>query len=235
MTSEDSSSEQPVNVSATPAHITLAMMREVLSVPLLCDALDSFGYTRQSPRLPIVPITMPDVTLIGRCKTTLWADMAHPDPEPYKLELAAVDSCRPDDVLICAASGSNRSGIWGELLTTASRNTGCVGVIVDGAIRDVAKMKAMQFPVFARGMNPYDSRDRQRVIDVNVTIELDGIQVCPGDLIAADIDGIVIVPKSVEEQVVLAAWKKAHAENEVRDAIRNGMSAAKAFETYGVL
>lgn len=161
--------------------------------------------------------------------------MAHPDPEPYRLELAAVDSCRPDDVLVCAAAGSNRSGIWGELLTTASRNTGCVGVIVDGAVRDVAKMKAMGFPVFARGMNPYDSRDRQRVIDIDIPIELDGIRICPGDLIAADIDGIVIVPRAVEAEVVLTAWKKAHAENQVRDAIRHGMSATTAFETFGVL
>jgi 4-hydroxy-4-methyl-2-oxoglutarate aldolase len=96
-------------------------------------------------------------------------------------------------------------------------------------------MKAMQFPVFARGMNPYDSRDRQRVIDIDIPIELDGIRIQPGDLIAADIDGIIIVPQAVEEQVVRAAWKKAHAENEVRDAIRKGMSATKAFETFGVL
>lgn len=220
---------------ANPQMITLEMMRQVLSVPLLCDALDAAGFTRQSPRLPIIPITMPDVTLIGRAKTSLWADMAHVDPEPYKLELAAVDSCKPDDVLVCAASGSNRSGIWGELLTTASRNTGCVGVIVDGAVRDVAKMKTMKFPVFARGTNPYDSKDRQRVIDIDVRIELDGIAIYPGDLIAADIDGVVIVPAKVEEQVVRAAWEKAHAENRVRDAIRNGMSATTAFETFGVL
>ncbi len=236
MNSDQEPSRNPDSgVSHPTSAISLAMMREVLSVPLLCDALDAFGYTRQAPRLPIVPVTMPGCTLIGRAKTTLWADMAHPDPEPYKLELAAVDSCRPDDVLVCAASGSNRSGIWGELLTTASRNTGCVGVIVDGAVRDVSKMTAMNFPVFARGMNPYDSRDRQRVIDMDITIELDGIQICPGDLIAADRDGIVIVPRSVEADVVQAAWNKAHAENEVRDAIRAGMSAAQAFETFGVL
>ena len=238
MTTQNPSEKPSLRVAENgtePAHITLAMMRDVLSVPLLCDALDSCGFRRQSPRLPIVPITMPDATLIGRCKTSLWADMAHADPEPYKLELTVVDSCRPDDVLVCAASGSNRSGIWGELLTTASRNTGCVGVIVDGAVRDVAKMKAMHFPVFARGMNPYDSRDRQRVIDIDIPIELDGIRILPGDLIAADRDGIVIVPKAVEEQVVRAAWNKAHAENEVRDAIRNGMSATTAFATFGVL
>lgn len=211
------------------------MMRDVLSVPLLCDALDAAGFKRQSPRLPIIPITVPGITLIGRCKTTLWADMAHVDPEPYKLELAAVDSCQTDDVLVAAASGSNRSGIWGELLSTAARNTGCIGVIVDGAVRDVERMRAMQFPVFARGTNPYDSRDRQRVIDFDVTIELDGVSIQPGDLIAADQDGIVIVPKSVETAVVAAAWQKAHAENQVRDAIRNGMSATQAFATYGVL
>ncbi len=236
MNSDQEPSRNPDSgVSHPTSAISLAMMREVLSVPLLCDALDAFGYNRQSPRLPIVSVTMPGCTLIGRAKTTLWADMAHPDPEPYKLELAAVDSCRPDDVLVCAASGSNRSGIWGELLTTASRNTGCVGVIVDGAVRDVSKMTAMNFPVFARGMNPYDSRDRQRAIDMDITIELDGIRICPGDLIAADRDGIVIVPRCVEADVVQAAWNKAHAENEVRDAIRAGMSAAKAFETFGVL
>ncbi len=215
--------------------ITIAMMRQSLSVPLFCDALDSLGFNRQSPRLPIVPTTLPDVTLIGRCKTTLWSDMAHVDPDPYALELRAVDSCRPDDVLICAASGSNRSGIWGELLTTAAKNTGCVGVIVDGCVRDIGKMITMGFPVFSRGANPYDSRDRQRVIDLDVPVELDGVRFCPGELVAADRDGIVIIPQSVEKQVVQIAWNKANAENLVRDAIRDGMSAGKAFETYGVL
>src|SRR5439155_20935956 len=106
----------------------------------------------------------------GRCKTTWWADMAHADPKTYELELAAVDGCQPDDVLIAAANGSVRSGIWGELLTTAARNQGCVGAIVDGMVRDVAKMRAMQFPVFARGTCTYDSKDRQRVIDVDVPV-----------------------------------------------------------------
>ncbi|MFZ9089716.1 MAG: RraA family protein [Planctomycetaceae bacterium] len=218
-----------------PASITLAMMRDVLSVPLLCDALDAAGFRNQSPRIPLQPLTTPGRLLLGRCKTTLWADMAHIDPEPYSLELQAVDSCQPDDVLVCSAGGSVRSGIWGELLTTASRNAGCIGVIVDGAVRDLAKMREMEFPVFARGVSPYDSRDRQRVIDVNVAVELDGVTCNPGDLIAADEDGVVIVPQQVETQVVRDAWIKAHAENQVRDAIRNGMSATEAFETWGIL
>lgn len=215
--------------------ITLEMLRQSLTVPLLCDALDAAGYRHQSPRVAIVPVTTGGAILVGRCKTTLWADMAHADPEPYKLELAAVDSCHPDDVLIAAAGGSMRSGIWGELLSTAARNAGCAGVIVDGAVRDVAQMTAMSFPVFARGMCPYDSRDRQRVIDYDVSVEIDGVLIHPGDLVAADRDGIVFVPQAVEISVVRAAWEKVHAENQVRDAIRGGMSATTAFATFGVL
>ena len=221
--------------AAPETTITLEMMRANLSVPLLCDALDAAGLTHQSPRVELLPLTLPDFILIGRCRTTLWAEMAHVDPEPYKLELAAVDACRSDDVLVCAAAGSMRSGIWGELLSTAARNTGCVGVIVDGAVRDVAQMRNMKFPVFARGRCPYDSRDRQRVIDFNVPVEIDGVVIWPGDLIAADQDGIVVVPQAVETSVVHAAWNKVHAENQVRDAIRGGMSATVAFETFGVL
>ncbi len=225
----------PANETTTEQSITLDMMRQYLTVPLLCDALDAAGFKHQSPRIPLLPITLPDVILIGRCRTTLWADIAHVDLQPYELELKAVDSCRADDVLVCAAAGSMRSGIWGELLSTAARNAGCVGVVVDGAVRDVAQMRAMNFPVFARGRCPYDSRDRQRVIDFDVAVEIDGVMIHPGDLIAADQDGIVIVPQSVECSVVRAAWNKAHAENEVRDAIRGGMSATMAFETFGVL
>lgn len=214
--------------------ISLAQMRELLTVPLLCDALDGMGLSRQAPRLPLIPLTVPGM-LVGRAKTTLWADMSHVDPAPYRLELAAVDSCRPDDVLVCAASGSMRSGIWGELLSTAARNRGCVGTIIDGAVRDTVQMRSMGFPVFARGTSPYDSRNRQRVIDYDVRIELDGVTIEPGDLVAADADGIVVVPQAVAPQVVAAAWAKLHDENRVRDAIRGGMSATKAFDEFGVL
>lgn len=218
--------------SAQP--ITLAMMREVLYSAVVCDALDAHGLPRQSPRVPLRPLTTSGL-LIGRCKTTLWADMAHPDPRPYELELQAVDTCRPDDVLIAAAGGSMRSGLWGELLSTAARRSGCVGAIVDGAVRDTAKMEAMGFPVWARGTCLYDSKDRNRVIDVDVPVEIDGVRFAPGDLVVADRDGIVVVPQAVEAAVIRHAWDKFHAENTVRDAIAAGMSATAAFNKFGVL
>jgi len=209
-------------------------MRKHFTAAVVCDALDAEGYTRQSPRVPLKPLTVVGV-LIGRCKTTLWAEMAHSDPRPYELELAAVDSCAPDDVLICAAGGSMRSGLWGELLSAAARNRGCVGVLADGAVRDLARMKSMRFPVYARAPILYDSRDRQRVIDFDVPVEIDGVAFSPGDLVVADEDGVVVVPRRIETEVVRRAWEKVGAESEVRDAIAAGMLAGEAFRKFGVL
>ena len=218
----------------SPTVITLDMIRQSLTSAVVCDALDALGYPHQSPRVQLPSLTVPQ-TLVGRCKTTLWADMAHADAKPYELELRAVDACLPDDVLIAAAAGSTRSGIWGELLTTAARNQGCVGAIIDGMVRDVAKMRAMQFPVYARGACVYDSKDRQRVIDLDVSVEIAGVRFCPGDLVIADEDGIVVVPRAVEEMAIRNAWDKVHAENEVRDAIKAGMKATEVFHKFGVL
>lgn len=218
--------------STTP--VTLAQMRERFYSAVVCDALDAVGFPRQSPRVDLRPLTVQGV-LVGRAKTTLWAEMAHPDPRPYELELKGVDTCQPDDVLIAAAGGSMRSGLWGELLSTAARRAGCVGAIVDGAVRDVAKMTAMGFAVWARGTSPYDSKDRNRVIDIDVPVEINGVRIAPGDLVIADLDGIVVVPREVEAEVVRRAWEKVHAENTVREAIAGGMSATAAFKKYGVL
>jgi regulator of RNase E activity RraA len=198
------------------------------------DALDSLGFQKQSPRVPLRPYGDEQI-LVGRCKTTLWADMYHVDPRPYELELQAVDSCQPDDVVICAAAGSQHSALWGELLTTASRNTGCIGAIVDGAVRDVSKIRRMNFPVFARGTSVYDSQNRQRVTDMDVPVEIDGVRFCPGDLVIADVDGVVVVPREVEAEAIQRAWNKVNAENRTRDAIRAGMKATEAYRQFGVL
>jgi 4-hydroxy-4-methyl-2-oxoglutarate aldolase len=85
------------------------------------------------------------------------------------------------------------------------------------------------------GTSPYDSLNRQRVIDYNTPVEIDGVVFNPGDLVFADLEGVVVVPQSVESQVIRHAWEKVHAENISRDAIRGGMSATAAFKKYGIL
>lgn len=216
--------------------ISLKQMRQELYCAVVCDALDQIGLHHQSPRVSLPRQTgKPTGLLVGRCKTTLWADMFHTDPKPYDLELKAVDACQPDEVLIAAAGGSMRSGIWGELLTTAAKNRGCIGAIIDGAVRDVDKIAETDFEVFAKGRCLYDSLNRQRVVDLDVPVEIDGVVFSPGDLVFADSDGIVVVPRQVEQEVLRLALEKVHGENKVRDAIRAGISAVGAFEKFGIL
>lgn len=219
-----------------------AELRQSLYAAVVCDALDSVGYRRQSPQVAwqrTITAQSADAptgaVLVGRCHTTLWADMAHEDPDPYALELAAVDACRPNDVLIAAAGGSLRSGLWGELLTTAAMQQGCTGAVIDGGVRDVSKIRSMGFPIYARGCCLYDSLHRQRVIDRDVPVEIEGVVFSPGDLVFADEDGVVVVPQTVEQEVIARAWAKVHTENAVRDAIRNGSTAVAAYERFGVL
>jgi len=214
--------------------LTFKQIQEHLYSAVISDALDAAGYRRQCLAAGLPPLTGAS-RLAGRCRTTQWEDIDFEDPEPYKLELEAVDDCRPGDVMIAAANSSMRSGLWGELLSTASRQRGCVGVIVDGAVRDIAAMRKMQFPVFAAGVSPYDSLNRQRVVSRDKPIEIGGVTIRSGDMVFADEDGVVIVPQEVEFEVLQAAWQKVHAENEVRDAIRNGLGAVAAFKKYGVL
>ena len=94
---------------------TLIEIQNNLYSAVICDALDALGYRSQSPRVPLKAITgIPK--LVGRCKTTLWADMYHEDPAPYALELKAVDECKEGEVIIAAAGGSSRSWYLGRIV-----------------------------------------------------------------------------------------------------------------------
>jgi 4-hydroxy-4-methyl-2-oxoglutarate aldolase len=201
---------------------------------VFCDVLDSIGLRSQSPRVQLRAWTTPDV-LVGRCKTTSWEEVDGEDPRPYELELQAVDACQPDDILVCAAGGSRSSGIWGELLSTAAMNQGCIGAVVDGCVRDTCQMTAMGFPVYAIGTSIYDSLHRQRVTAIDVPVEIGGVEMMSGDLLIVDADGAVVVPRGVEQKVTQLAFEKVHDENVTRDAIRGGMKATEAYEKYGVL
>ena len=222
-------------MTSTPNHITLDQMRAFLYAAVVSDALDAAGLRSQACPAPLKNLTGGTTVLVGRAKTTLWEEIYQEDPEPFKLEMEAVDTCQPDDIFVAAAHGSNRSGIWGELLTTASLNGGCVGAIIDGAVRDTAAIGEMHFPVFARCTNVYDSLHRQRVTAIDVPVEIGGLTINPGDFIIADADGIVVIPQAVETEIIRAAWEKVHAENLVRDSIRKGMSVTEAYNKYGIL
>lgn len=208
--------------------------KELLTSAVLADVLDALG---QPPRaLPgtIRPLN-PTLKLFGRAATLSAVSVSAVPERPYEVELACVDSLRPGDVLVATTNGDHSSALWGELLSTASRAHGAVGVVTDGLTRDAAQIMAMDFPVFAAGFSPLDSKGRLDGVALGQPIRIGSCLVRPGDWIFGDIDGIVVVSAEIAETAFTRALEKVTAENRVRAELAKGRSAAEVFAEYKIL
>lgn len=210
------------------------MMEEYLYAAVISDALDATGFREQAMRHTIRPL-LPETVVVGRAMPVLCLDVYEIPDEPYQQEIAAVDSLKQDDVLVCSTDGSTRICFWGELLSTAARARGARGAVIEGFIRDVRKIMQMQFPIFTTGITPVDSNGRGEVVAYNVPIECGGVTVNPGDIVFGDADGVVVIPQSVETQVIEAALEKVSAENRTRDALREGAMLREVYDEFGIL
>jgi regulator of RNase E activity RraA len=201
---------------------------------VLSDACDAAGFRDRALGPDIRPLDETRV-LVGRAKTVVWAPMFHVPERPYDLEIAAVDSLRPGEVFVMAVGRSDRIVPWGELLSTAALARGGRGAVLDGLVRDSARIRAMGLPVFCAGRRPYDSCGRGVVVAYDVPIAIDGVPVAPGDLVFGDADGVVIVPRSAEDEVLRRAWEKVQGEDRTREALRDGRPLADVFRDHGIL
>ena len=97
---------------------------------------------------------------------------------------------------------------WGELLSTASRARNAAGCVTDGLVRDVRTIRGMRFPVFAGGIGPLDSKGRGIVMRIDIPVECGGDAVASGDWIFGDVDGVVVIPAAIAEEVITLRWKR---------------------------
>ena len=178
-----------------------------------CDIMDGFGFRDQAMHPRIRPIH-PDYIVIGRAKTALCNNVYEPRQDnPYKGEIDAVDTMNPGEVLVQSTDLALRGGLWGELMSTASKKRGSRGAVLDGACRDIKKIYDVGFPVFAAGYRPTDSNGRCEVVDMDCPVMCGGVRVNPGELIVADFDGIVVIPQEIEDDVIQKAIEKAEKES----------------------
>jgi regulator of RNase E activity RraA len=207
-----------------------------LYTAVLSDVLDELGYRQQAFPPAIRPLD-DTLMLVGFARTGLYREVHHvaAGENPYELEIALVDDLRANDVVVFGCGGSTRIAPWGELLTTASRARGAAGCVTDGFVRDVRAIRKLGFPVFHCGIAPLDSKGRGKVADIDVPIACAGVAVHPGDLVVGDADGIVVVPRAVEDEALARAFAKVTGEDRTRAELEQGAKLADVFARYKVL
>jgi regulator of RNase E activity RraA len=215
-----------------------AFVRQNLHVAAVCDILDELGYRQQAMHQRLRPL-LPDrkkCGFVGRAKTMRWMETDHvQDDDPYGLEIEAMDSLKPGDVVVHSTDYSGTNAPWGELMSTVARRNGAVGCVCDSQIRDCDKIIELGFPVYYAGIRPVDSKGRGIVMAYDVPVRCGEVLVQPGSLIFGDFDGIVVVPREVEEAVLLNAQEKVRKENLSRKELHQGKSLREVYDKYAVL
>src|SRR4051812_1366261 len=213
---------------------TFLPFRDQLYSAVLADVLDGLGHHASALPPEVRPLNN-EWRLFGRAVTLCAVPVAAEPAHPYAVEMECIDSLKPGDVLVATTSGDRSSALWGELLSTASRAHGAAGVVLDGLTRDTAKILAMDFPVFASGFSPLDSKGRLDAIHFNQPIRIGDCVVRPGDLVFGDVDGVVVVPQRLAEAALRRAVEKVQGENRVRDELARGRSVREVFAESGIL
>jgi 4-hydroxy-4-methyl-2-oxoglutarate aldolase len=219
-----------------PKRDLLALARRKLFVSVVSDTLDGLGYRDQAMTAHIRPLD-DSLVMLGRARTGVYREVYHvaAGENPYELEIALIDDLKPGEVVVLACGGSPRIAPWGELLSTASKARKAAGCVTDGLTRDIRAIRAMKFPVFHGGIGPLDSKGRGQVAAIGVPVEIAGVHIEPGDLVFGDADGVIAIPRKIEEKVLTAALEKVSGENRTRDALRKGEKLKDVFERYGIL
>lgn len=134
---------------------------------------------------------------------------------------AAIELCQPGDVLVVSTTSESTDGMFGELLAVSARAHGVVGLIMDAGVRDVADLTSMNFPVWSKVISAQGTV-KSTAGSVNVPIVCAGTSVRPGDIVVADVDGVVIVPRQAATDVAHLGAERVAREQKTRERLRNG-------------
>nr|CBH37610.1 conserved hypothetical protein, demethylmenaquinone methyltransferase family and orotidine 5'-phosphate decarboxylase / HUMPS family [uncultured archaeon] len=189
-----------------------------VSTPNISDAMHRKGVMRG-----IKPL-FDDIKLVGKAVVvqTFEGDWAKP--------VEATDVAKEGDVIVVYA-GSKQVAIWGELASWSCKQRGIAGIVIDGAVRDVAEIRRLRFPVFAKYVVP-NAGEPKGFGELNAAITCGGQEVEPGDWIIGDDNGVVVVPKARAYEIARRAkevWKN---EERVREEIKRGKTLSQVLDLY---
>ncbi|MFD9699911.1 4-carboxy-4-hydroxy-2-oxoadipate aldolase/oxaloacetate decarboxylase [Lentzea sp. NPDC059081] len=147
---------------------------------------------------------------------------------------AAVEQCREGDVLVVATTSESSDGMFGELFATALQHRGVRGLVISAGVRDVAELRAMNFPVWSRAINAQGTV-KATGGSVNIPVHMGNALVSPGDVVIADDDGVMIVPRADVATAVTASEAREAKEQRNREAFRRGELGMDIYGLRGVL
>jgi 4-hydroxy-4-methyl-2-oxoglutarate aldolase len=205
---------------------------EKLYTGAVADILDEKGYRRQCLGKELRPI-LPQQRVAGFAFPALGeatADVSY-DCRPEILKF--LEAIPADSVVVFDPGKEKVCAAWGEFMALVARNRGCRGIVVDGPIRDAEMIVQSGFQIFGTGYWPVSSVGRWRPVHYGQPIILHGVEIRPGDFVLGDIDGVVVVPQPLVEEVLLAAEECYRAERSMKEELRAGKTMGEVFAKYG--
>jgi regulator of RNase E activity RraA len=198
----------------------------------IADRLDQKGFRNQILPYYITPLTEVQ-RLCGVAFTGLGEPSENPADDDTQKRLAMLESIPPMSVSVWACGGHTESAHWGEIMSTAARERGCVGAVLDGGVRDIDFINAMRFPVFARFKCAGSSLGRWNIGSWQVPIQIGRTVIHPGDFVFGDTDGVVIIPQDLTLELLAQAEQVCARETGMRGELQQGVSIKDAYKKYG--
>ncbi|HXE48089.1 MAG TPA: RraA family protein [Ramlibacter sp.] len=198
----------------------------------VADAVDKICGKRGYMDSTIKP-RINDKRVVGPAATVLEAATDEFVPPQHALDLID-EAPRGSVIVISIAGGEPNVAVWGGLMTAGAVANGHAGAILDGAVRDLTEIRRdYDFPVYARDVSPGTTLGRYKTVASQIDVEVGGIVVHPGDIIVADVDGVVVVPKAKAAEVLAMSVEIDSRELEQAKLIIAEKSLRKGLAKYG--
>jgi len=203
------------------------------TVASVSDAVDQItgqrGFLSHDVR-PFVP-----GKFVGRARTSLVRAAAAEQATPAlstKHSVEMIEDAKPGEVGVIVMEGSLDVAAIGGLMGTAAKSRGIAGMLLDGAVRDIAELRAMGLPVFARSASPASAVGRWATVGRDLEVMCGGVKIRPGDIVVAGEDGVVVVPREREKEVLQRSQEIDDREMKMVPFIRQFRSLSKAIEKF---
>jgi regulator of RNase E activity RraA len=224
---------EPAGSKPGDEHALIDEYRRV-EVASVSDALEQLTGKRMYMSHRMQPIFA--AKFAGFARTVqLKKDEGNTDPAALGGMLSAIDHGSADSVYVMSVEDGGDIAGMGGLMGTAMAARGYTGAVIDGGVRDVAYLRKIQFPVFATGIVPSTSVHHYRFAGEQISMSCDGVLVNPGDVVVADSDGVVVVPRASAERVLILAQQMDFKEHSMYPSIEKLQSIVEAVKQFGRL